>query len=148
MTAAVRLRRSSAVSTVTTRPTGRPVIASRSVVTQSMQRITADQCNDPETLAKTLSFLEDAVQRATAAGRNDPELGAILFQGISVTGGTLLPLTHNFGRPFAGYRVTRTYLGAGAAISFQDATLPAGLSYLTTVALMPSATGKVDVKVW
>lgn len=135
-------------STVTARATGKPVIAARSVVAQRRQRLTAEQAKDPAEVAKSFNFLQEDVAQSTRSLRNEPETGAIIFQGIAVVGGQAFQLTHNFGRPFQGYRVTRVYLGSGGPLVLQDATLPTGLSPLTTISLFPTASGTIDVRVW
>ena len=143
-----RSRQIHTTTTVTVRPNGRPTISARSVVAQRHQRLTAEQAKDPAEVAKSINFLQEDIAQSTTSLRNEPETGAIIFQGIAVTSGTTFTLTHNFGRPFQGYRVTRTYAGAASPIALRDGALPGGVSNLTTIALIPSATGTIDVRVW
>jgi hypothetical protein len=145
---APRVRQLPTTSMVTVKALGKPAISARSVVSQPRQRMTAEQAKDPEQVARSINALQEYAAQSTRSLRGEPETGALVFQGIPVTSGTTFTLTHNFGRPFQGYRVTRTYVGAGAPVLLQDASLPAGQSLQTTIALKPNATGKIDVRVW
>lgn len=145
---APRFRQLPTTSIVTKRPAGKPVISARSVVAQRRQRLTAEQAKDPEQVAKSFNFLQEDVAQSTRSVRMEPETGAIVFYGITVVGSQTFTLTHNFGRPFQGYRVTRTYVGSVSPVLLMDAALPTGVSLNTTIALLPSSNGKIDVRVW
>jgi hypothetical protein len=145
---ALRFRQAPTTSTVTVMPSGKPRISARGVVAQRQQQLTAEQARDPAEVAKSIGLLQKDIAQSTKSMRNEPETGAIIFQGIPVSSGITFTLTHNFGRPFQGYRVTRTYFGAAAGITLCDGALPAGMTLATAVALIPSATGKIDIRVW
>ena len=148
MSSPIRFRQMPTTSTVVTRSNGRPTITARGVVAQRRQRLTADGAKDPAEVAKSVNFLQEDIAQATASLRNEPETGAIIFMAVPVTSGTVFTLVHNFGRPFQGYRVTRTYTGASAPITLQDAALPAGATFSAVVALKPTGTGTCDIRVW
>jgi hypothetical protein len=149
MSAPVRFRQLPTISTIAVRPTGnKPTISARTVISQQRQHMTAEQAKDPEQVARNINALQQQTAQSTRSLRNNPETGAIIFQGVAVLVGGTKVFTHNFGRPFQGYRVTRTYAGAGSAILLQDAALPAGLSVNNSVALTASNSGTIDVWIW
>lgn len=114
---------------------------------QSVQprRIAAMDVQDPHRLARMLDDMQTAVVAATSIGRSDPISGGVLFQGVPTTSGVTLVLRHNLGRSWLGYFVTRSY---GAVVGLADGVLPGGLLPGQAIALLPSATGKIDVRVF
>lgn len=148
MSSQARFRQMPTTTTITKLPSGKPRIANRNVISQRRQTLNADQAKDPQQVAQTIRLLQEDIRSASESLRNEPMLGAIIFIAIPVQNGVTFTLTHNFGRPFQGYFVTRTYGTASAPITLRDSTLPAGVSNLTTVALISPNSGTCDIRVW
>lgn len=129
-------------------PTGRPQIVSKTGITQVRTRLTADQAKDPAQVVRALSDLQSAIEDSTQPLRTDPEARAIYIRGVPFVGGATKTLTHNLGRPFTGYRVTRTYADASAAIVLRDGTLPSGCLPENSIALIANVSGTADIKIF
>lgn len=148
MSSPARFRQMPTTTTITKLPSGKPKIATRNVISQRRQTINADQAKDPQQLAQAIRFLQEDIRSASESLRNEPMAGAIIFIAIPVQNGVTFTLTHNFGRPFQGYFVTRTYGTASGPITVRDSTLPPGVSNLTTIALISPQNGTCDIRVW
>lgn len=145
--APIRRTRATTVVSTTSGATVRQQLSTRSQQPLSAVRLTADQVGNPEQLARALSDMQSAQVQSLNAQRSDPmTAGSVYFRAVAVVGGTAKLFTHNLGRPFVGYLVTR--IVGSNQVTVREVALPAGLSISQAVNLMPSATGTIDVKVF
>lgn len=91
------------------------------------------------TLSKIQDNLANQVDKVSAISF----LNGLLFQGIAVTNGTAFTLSHNFGRAYQGYWVTRSQ---GTACVLKDN--PAAVTTTSQISLTPTATATIDVWVF
>jgi hypothetical protein len=134
-----------ATTIVRVQPSGKATNVPVRTPTGSVRRITADDVRDPHRLARFVEDIQTSLSQQTAAARSDPFAGSVLFQNVPVTNGVTFVLRHNMGRAWRGYLVTRCY---SAAVSLSDGTLGGGLTVQQAVALVPTATGTIDVMVF
>lgn len=149
-----RLKQTPATTTLATvpavgaRPTLKVLINARAKQPGTQVRVTAQDVQDPIRLAKVLTDMQQATQQSTRSARTNPlNAGGVVLQSVSFVGGVTKVLTHNMGRPFTGYLLTRTYSATGAMI-LKDGVLPQGLTTSQALAVIATQTGVVDVLVF
>lgn len=91
----------------------------------------------------TLSKIQDNLANQLDTVSAIPFLSGLWFQNVSVTGSTAFTLTHNFGRPYLGYIVTRVQ---GSACTVHDN--PGAVPVTSQINLTPTGTSTIDIWVF
>jgi len=125
---------------------GRP----SSVERHALRRLQPPAHLDDET-KRFLTQLQDNIDDATRASRSDPTLNKVILQAQKATGKAGSPATmtirHGLGRPFTGYRITRSYAGSDVFAAV-DAASNGGKDPTQYLVLSASCTGTYDVEIF
>lgn len=148
--AIARIKRTTASSTVTTVAGAslKQQLSSRVLQPQTDIRLTSNAAADPSRVARAQSDANSVISQALATLHTNPIVaaGGVHFLNVSVTSGVTKILPHNLGRPVQHYLVTRSQ--GAAAITLRDGVLVGGLTIAQALAVIPSATGTIDVWVF
>jgi hypothetical protein len=105
----------------------------------------------PETMARVLNNFLKEVETMTAAARSLPFLSGVWFKGVQFVANTAQSISHQLGRPYQGYWVSRIQnvsLPVTFGFPLYEVPLLAGQSATQTVNLETPVTATYDFVVF